>query len=316
MLNRGSYYYKILAGKKYSSIVQLMNDAKLLILLVYSIEDEMRLLQKAANEHVVQTFGWIRWLNYMGIVMEYLPVGSLRRVISKRTDPLTPKVILRMIYDVAAGLAYMHNLPENLRMVHGDIKPENIMLTKELRCKLADFGSARMVGLTSTSVTAAPTPKNAGMTLAYAAPEKLKNPNLKIKKEQDTFSFGMVLYTLLARQTPFPNAAFELVYLYSVKEGKRPDTSPINEFRNSLNFSDKQIVTALELIMTKCWHQEPEQRPSMVEVRDDLLEILNHQDTRDVLNDVMSALNELSITAIDLKKQRCLPLNQLRLATG
>jgi len=287
-----------------------------LLIFLYRIEGEMLLLQKAANEHVVQTFGWIRWLNYMGIVMEYLPVGSLRRVISKQTAPLTPKVILRMIYDVAAGLAYMHNLPENLRMVHGDIKPENIMLTKELRCKLADFGSARMVGLTSTSVTAAPTPKNPGMTLAYAAPEKLKNPNLKIKKEQDTFSFGMVLYTLLARQTPFPNATFQGVYLNSVKEGKRPDTSPINEFRDSMNFNDKQIVTALELIMTKCWHQDPEQRPSMVKVRDDLLEILSHQDTGDVLNEVTGSLKQLSITAIDLKKQRCLPLKQLRLATG
>ena len=276
----------------------------------------MLLLQKAANEHVVQTFGWIRWLNYMGIVMEYLPVGSLRRVISKQTAPLTPKVILRMIHDVAAGLAYMHNLPENLRMVHGDIKPENIMLTKELRCKLADFGSARTVGLTSASVTVVPTPKNPGMTLAYAAPEKLKNPNLKIKKEQDTFSFGMVLYTLLARQTPFPDATFKEVYLNSVKEGKRPDTSPINELRDSLNFNDKQIVTALELIMTKCWHQDPEQRPSMVKVRDDLLEILSHQDTGDALNEVTASLKQLSITAIDLKKQRCLPLKQLRLATG
>ena len=246
--------------------------------------------------------------------MEYLPGGSLRRIISKRTVPLTPSVILRMIYDIAAGLAYMHNLPEKVCMVHGDIKPENVLLTKEFRCKLANFGSGRMVAMASTPTTEAPTRKDPGMTLAYAAPEKLKNPNLKIKEEQDTLSFGIVLHALLARQTS--NTTFQVVYLDSVKKSNRPDTCKIDEFRNSLNFNDKQIITSLELIMTQCCHQDLEQRPTMVEVRDHLLEILNDQDTADVLNEVTGALKQLSINVIDPKKHQCLPLSQLRLATG
>jgi len=49
--------------------------------------------------------------------------------------------------------------------------------------------------------------------------------------------------------------------------------------------------------MTQCCHQDLEQRPTMVEVRDHLLEILNHQNTADVLNEVTGALKQLSIRA-------------------
>jgi len=105
-----------------------------------------------------------------------------------------------------------------------------VLLTSDFHCKLSDFGSYQVAAITACSTSEYTKPKNLDTTLAYAAPEKLKSQNIKPKKEQDTYSFGMVLYMILSGSRPYQQPSRESSFTESIIRGERPDEEAINEF--------------------------------------------------------------------------------------
>ena len=104
--------------------------------------------------------------------------------------------IVEVLTGVADGLAAAHDAQE---ILHRDIKPRNILISKAGYAKLADFGLAKLArGTESPGLTAAGIVVG---TLAYMSPEQaLGQP---IDARSDIFSFGVVLYELLAGRLPF-----------------------------------------------------------------------------------------------------------------
>jgi len=101
---------------------------------------------------------------------------------------------LRLVADVADALAAAHSIG----VVHRDIKPGNILLTRDGRVKVGDFGVAKGIG-ENTELT------RAGATVgspAYMAPEQLRGG--EVDGRADLFSLGVVLYELLLGRRPFP----------------------------------------------------------------------------------------------------------------
>jgi len=110
----------------------------------------------------------------------------------RRRGPVTNKQIIQLATQVADGLAHAHTR----NVVHRDIKPQNIMVTREGRAIILDFGLALLVtqesisGETSTAGTA-----------AYISPEQAQGD--PATAQSDLFSLGVVLYELVAGQAPF-----------------------------------------------------------------------------------------------------------------
>ena len=174
------------------------------LLVLQRVEDEMTLLQNAQHPNICPLFGWTKWRNHMALIMKYELGGNLKQLIQNRKINLFPFLLLRMANELASAIAFIHNLFFDQRIVHGDVKPENVLLTSDVHCLLADFGCSEIsihTGMTTPTVNSATCQrKNKAFTEIYAAPERLKDPSVPLRKSQDTYSFGMLLYVLLTQK--------------------------------------------------------------------------------------------------------------------
>ncbi|MEW6563212.1 MAG: serine/threonine-protein kinase [Pseudomonadota bacterium] len=125
------------------------------------------------------------------IAMEFLEGRELRDILNDG-EPLPLDQVLDIVAQVALGLAYAH---EN-GIVHRDVKPSNIMVTRDGHVKITDFGIARMASSAVRTQT--------GMVLGspkYMSPEQVVGKELD--QRSDIFSLGAMLYEMLTGRSPF-----------------------------------------------------------------------------------------------------------------
>jgi hypothetical protein len=154
---------------------------------------EARVAARISHPGVVTVHDAGREGNSLYLVMELVDGESLSDQLARRRFPSAPEA-LEIVAQVADALGAAHALG----VVHRDVKPGNIMLTRTRRVKVADFGVAKAIGeqtdLTRTgTVIGSP---------AYMAPEQVRGEALDGRA--DLFSLGVVLYELLLRRKPFP----------------------------------------------------------------------------------------------------------------
>lgn len=136
------------------------------------------------------------------IVMELVSGQTLRAMLSN--GPVEPKAIARLGTAVAEALQAAHTRG----IVHGDIKPENIIVQAEGPLKLLDFGIARVAAEDAQTLTqsvgslSAPEATRVAGSLAYMAPEQLCG--VANDARTDLYSLGVVLYEMAAGLRPFP----------------------------------------------------------------------------------------------------------------
>jgi eukaryotic-like serine/threonine-protein kinase len=143
------------------------------------------------HPNIVTIHGVVRSKNIAAIVMELVEGNSLAAL---RNSPVTVEKVLAIASQIAQALSAAHEHG----IVHGDIKPENIMLRHDGCSKVLDFGLAQRVLGGETPVAQHP-----GMgTMRYMSPEHARGEPLT--PVSDIFSFGLVLYELAAGKRPFP----------------------------------------------------------------------------------------------------------------
>jgi eukaryotic-like serine/threonine-protein kinase len=130
------------------------------------------------------------------IVMELVQGKSLRELLC--AGSMETHVVVRLALQISEALVAAHALG----VVHGDIKPENVMVLTNNRVKLLDFGLASQPVEETLTVTHAPINLLVAGTLAYMAPEKLAGGSGDTRS--DLFSLGVLLYEMLAGKRPFP----------------------------------------------------------------------------------------------------------------
>ena len=124
------------------------------------------------------------------IAMEYLQGGTLKSLMASRE--LTFREIIEIGIQVGDGLNRAHESG----IVHRDIKPQNLLLDKDGRVKIADFGLAKVKG--GSKIT---TGGSTFGTMAYMSPEQTRGED--VDRRSDMFSFGVVFYEMVTRQQPF-----------------------------------------------------------------------------------------------------------------
>ena len=124
------------------------------------------------------------------IAMEYLEGRTLEDIIKKKVK-LNYKILSQVIIQICSALQYAHD--QNI--VHRDIKPANIMILKDYRVKVMDFGIARIDSNSMTKTGIAMGTPN------YISPEQLQGKS--VDRRADLFSLGVVMYELLIGKRPF-----------------------------------------------------------------------------------------------------------------
>ncbi|CAB4291658.1 unnamed protein product [Prunus armeniaca] len=176
------------------------------------------------------------------VVVEYVPGGTLKNfLIRNRRKKLAFKVVIQLALDLSKGLSYLHSK----KIVHRDVKTENMLLDTHRTLKIADFGVARVEAQNPRDMTG-----ETG-TLGYMAPEVLDGK--PYNRKCDVYSFGICLWEIYCCDMPYPNLSFADVSSAVVRQNLRPEIP-------------RCCPTSLVSVMRKCWDVSPDKRPEMEEV--------------------------------------------------
>jgi serine/threonine protein kinase len=172
---------------------------------------EARLAAKLVHPNIVQIhdFGAEGRLHY--IVMEYVEGRSLKDVMAEKT--LEPETSLRIAHSVARALKFAHDQ----KIIHRDIKPANILIDRQGRVRILDFGLAKSLSdgkALSGSGALIGTPYYMSPEQAFAAPEE-------VDARTDLYSLGAVLYEMLTGRPPFEGGTV-LAILRKIEEEDPP----------------------------------------------------------------------------------------------
>ncbi|XP_034673451.1 serine/threonine-protein kinase STY13-like isoform X1 [Vitis riparia] len=176
------------------------------------------------------------------VVVEYLPGGTLKKfLIRNRRKKLAFKIVIQLALDLSRGLSYLHSK----KIVHRDVKTENMLLDAHRTLKIADFGVARVEAQNPRDMTG-----ETG-TLGYMAPEVLDGK--PYNRKCDVYSFGICLWETYCCDMPYPDLSFADISSAVVRQNLRPDIP-------------RCCPSSLASIMRKCWDGNPDKRPDMDEV--------------------------------------------------
>jgi hypothetical protein len=153
---------------------------------------EARSAARLSHPNVVQVFDQGSDGTVLYLAMEYLPGRTLRDVLTGR-GALTPRESVSVLEPVLGALAAAHRAG----IVHGDVKPENVILTDDGRIKVADFGLARAL---SAPITNPSSGKLLG-TVGYLSPELVSRG--VVDARTDVYAAGILLFELLTGKQPF-----------------------------------------------------------------------------------------------------------------
>ncbi|XP_050385351.1 U-box domain-containing protein 33 isoform X3 [Argentina anserina] len=164
-------------------------------------QQEVDILSKLRHTNLVTLIGACpeAWT----LIYEYLPNGSLEDRLNCKgnTPPLSWQARIRIATELCSVLIFLHSSKPH-SIVHGDLKPSNILLDANFVCKLSDFGISRLLARgqgssNNTTLFCRTDPKG---TFAYMDPEFLSSGELTPKS--DVYSFGIILLRLLTGRPP------------------------------------------------------------------------------------------------------------------
>ena len=205
---------------------------------------EIRTAARLQHPHIVPLLSTGEALGVPWFAMPYVEGESLRDRL-RRSGELPVSDVLRILREVAGGLAYAHGRG----VVHRDIKPENILLSGGT-AMVSDFGVAKALANSGDAGTTGLTSLGVALgTPAYMAPEQgMADP--RMDQRADIYAFGVVAYELLAGRTPFQGRSPQATLAAHVTEAPEP----IDRLRAA-------TPPALASLVMQCLAKSPADRP-------------------------------------------------------
>jgi serine/threonine protein kinase len=214
--------------------------------------------------NVVRLIGFCVEKTKRALVYEFMPNGSLDKHIFSRerlNNPLSCEKMFNIALGVARGIEYLHRGCD-MRILHFDIKPHNILLDVNFSPKVSDFGLAKLYPIDNSivSLTAA------RGTMGYMAPELFYKNIGGVSYKADVYSFGMLLMEMASRrrnmnegeehksQVYFPSWVYD-----QFSEGKEIEMGNGTE-------EEEKILKKMIIVALWCIQMKPSDRPSMNKV--------------------------------------------------
>lgn len=168
-------------------------------------QSEVRTLEKIEHLNLVKFYGFLEQGEERILVVEYVSNGTLREHLDcMHGNILDFAARLDIAIDVAHAVTYLHMYTDH-PIIHRDIKSSNILLTENLRAKVADFGFARLAADSESGATHVSTQVKG--TAGYLDPEYLRT--YQLTEKSDVYSFGVLLVELVTGRRPI-EPKFEL----------------------------------------------------------------------------------------------------------
>ncbi len=235
-------------------------------------EREAKALAAVSHPNIAVIYSFEEVSGRYLLVQELLEGETLREALTKAPLPL--RKALDVGLQVAEGLAAAHGKG----IVHRDVKPDNVFLTRDGHAKLLDFGLARREATrhdpadTRSPTLAGVTEKGVVLgTVAYMSPEQARGETVDFRSDQ--FSLGVVLYEMLTGKRPFAGASAAESMAATIRDEPEPVTKV-----------DPKLPPVLGWIVQRCLSKDPEERYSSTK---DLAKEL--QNLRTHLSDAVSA---------------------------
>ncbi|XP_059312162.1 serine/threonine-protein kinase EDR1 isoform X1 [Lycium ferocissimum] len=204
---------------------------------------EVRIMRRLRHPNVVRFMGAITRPPHLSIITEFLPRGSLYRIIHRPHSQIDERRRIKMALDVAKGMDCLHT--SNPTIVHRDLKSPNLLVDKNWNVKVCDFGLSRLKHNTFLSS------KSTAGTPEWMAPEVLRNE--PSNEKCDIYSFGVILWELATLRLPW--------------SGMNP-----MQVVGAVGFQNKRLEIPKELdpivarIIWECWQTDPNLRPSFAQL--------------------------------------------------
>ncbi|KAL5185112.1 G-type lectin S-receptor-like serine/threonine-protein kinase SD2-5 [Glycine soja] len=224
---------------------------------------EVSIIGSIHHHHLVRLKGFCAEGSHRLLAYEYMANGSLDKWIfnkNKEEFVLDWDTRYNIALGTAKGLAYLHEDCDS-KIIHCDIKPENVLLDDNFRVKVSDFGLAKLMTREQSHVFT-----TLRGTRGYLAPEWITN--CSISEKSDVYSYGMVLLEIIggrknydpsetSEKSHFPSFAFKMVEEGNVREIL---DSKVETYEN-----DERVHIAVNVALW-CIQEDMSLRPSMTKV--------------------------------------------------
>ncbi|KAL2895963.1 G-type lectin S-receptor-like serine/threonine-protein kinase SD2-5 [Bienertia sinuspersici] len=211
--------------------------------------------------HLVRLKGFCAEGSHRLLAYEFMPNGSLDKWIFKRDvdngSVLDWPARFNIAIGTAKGLAYLHEDCE-VKIVHCDIKPENVLLDEHFEARVSDFGLAKLMTREQSHVFT-----TLRGTRGYLAPEWLTN--YAISEKSDVYSYGMVLLEIIGgRKNYDPSFSSEKSHFpaYASKMMEEGNLREIVDSSLEYDPNDESVRTAIKVALW-CIHEDMSMRPPM-----------------------------------------------------
>ena len=221
VLGRGAHGTAVLLRHRSSSDAVVSKELDLSRLTPHdlqAIENEVRILSSLSHENIIAYYASFPLADepLLCVIMEYAEGGNLADVIAahgRRSEPFPHHLVLRWFAQLASALRHLHDN----RVLHRDLKAQNVFLTLDQRVKLGDFGVSRQMSTaTATLHTVVGTP-------VYMSPEVMRSESYG--EPADMWALGVILYELIALRRPFDGV--HLAALILLVTTSRADAEPL-----------------------------------------------------------------------------------------
>ncbi|KAI6029327.1 kinase-like domain-containing protein [Pisolithus microcarpus] len=213
----------------------------------YKLQREARVWAALSNPNVVPLLGMAFDLSKYGgpsLVSPWYPNGNLKQYILRHHSHLSFRQRLEMLYQLTNGLQYLHTSD----VVHGDLKPGNVLIGDSGEVVITDFGLSRILEVAGF------TTNNVHGTVRYFAPElciiNSDRPSRKTK-EADVWALAVTATEMFSLKAPYEGATDAAVVLYVSRNNGHLKREHYSEI------TDDDLWSLLE----RCWRYEPQRRP-------------------------------------------------------